>query len=168
MDLIVRISVFVGIFAVMAVWEMIAPRCQGQRAKAKRWGINLALMGFNTLFTRALGLRCLGGSGAGWAGRGGPHPSAEWALVDRNSPRDRLVRFGGVFSACAHACRSHFLATAHGASFRYGFRCDHWRAVSSARNRFVDVHQDRSRYPTGRITHGRAHVRNSSECHRHV
>lgn len=45
---------FVGIFAVMAVWEMIAPRCQGKTAKAKRWFINLALMGFNTLFTRAL------------------------------------------------------------------------------------------------------------------
>ena len=53
-DLIIRISVFVGIFAAMAVWEMMAPRRQWQTAKAKRWVINLALVGFNALFARTL------------------------------------------------------------------------------------------------------------------
>jgi sterol desaturase/sphingolipid hydroxylase (fatty acid hydroxylase superfamily) len=53
-DLIIRISAFVGIFAVMAVWEMMAPRRQWQTVKAKRWVINLAMVGFNTLFTRTL------------------------------------------------------------------------------------------------------------------
>jgi len=53
-DLIIRISAFVGIFAAMAVWEMMAPRRQWQTAKAKRWVINLAMVGFNTLFTRTL------------------------------------------------------------------------------------------------------------------
>ena len=53
-DLIIRISAFVGIFAAMAVWEWMAPRRQWQTAKAKRWVINLAMVGFNTLFTRTL------------------------------------------------------------------------------------------------------------------
>ncbi len=53
-DLIIRISAFVGIFAAMAVWEMMSPRRQWQVAKAKRWVINLAMVGFNTLFTRTL------------------------------------------------------------------------------------------------------------------
>jgi len=54
LDLIIRISAFIGIFAIMAVWEMLAPRRQLYTAKAKRWVINLAMVGFNTLFTRAL------------------------------------------------------------------------------------------------------------------
>ena len=53
-DLLIRLSAFVGIFAVMAGWEMMAPRRQWHTAKAKRWVINLALVGVNTFFTRAL------------------------------------------------------------------------------------------------------------------
>ena len=53
-DLIIRISAFVGIFAVMAVWEMMAPRRQWNTAKAKRWVVNLAIVGFNSLLTRVL------------------------------------------------------------------------------------------------------------------
>jgi len=53
-DLIIRISAFVGIFAVMALWEMLAPRRQWQMAKGKRWVINLAMVGFNSFFPRAI------------------------------------------------------------------------------------------------------------------
>jgi len=53
-DLIIRISAFVGIFAIMAVWEIMTPRRQWQTAKAKRWVINLAMVGFNSFFTRTL------------------------------------------------------------------------------------------------------------------
>ncbi len=53
-DLIIRITTFVGIFAIMAVWEMMASRRQWHTAKAKRWVINLAMVGFNSFFTRAL------------------------------------------------------------------------------------------------------------------
>jgi sterol desaturase/sphingolipid hydroxylase (fatty acid hydroxylase superfamily) len=53
-DLIIRISAFVGIFGIMAVWERLAPRRQGSADKAKRWVTNLAMVGFNTVFTRAL------------------------------------------------------------------------------------------------------------------
>ncbi len=53
-DLIIRISAFVGIFAIMAVWERLDPRRPWQTASGKRWMTNLAMVGFNTLFTRAL------------------------------------------------------------------------------------------------------------------
>jgi sterol desaturase/sphingolipid hydroxylase (fatty acid hydroxylase superfamily) len=53
-DLIIRISAFVGIFAVMAVWEVLAPRRQLTTSQAKRWVINLAMVGFNTFFIRAI------------------------------------------------------------------------------------------------------------------
>jgi len=68
-DLIIRISAFVGIFAVMAVWEMMAPRRQWNTAKAKRWVVNLTIVGFNSLLTRvlfasgALGAAILAGQG---------------------------------------------------------------------------------------------------------
>ena len=68
-DLIIRISAFVGIFAVMAVWEMMAPRRQWNTAKAKRWVVNLTIVGFNSLLTRvlfasgALGASILAGQG---------------------------------------------------------------------------------------------------------
>jgi len=39
---------------VMALWEVMAPRRQWQTAKAKRWVINLAMVGFNSFFTRVL------------------------------------------------------------------------------------------------------------------
>ena len=53
-DLTIRITAFVGIFAVMALWETMAPRRQWQTAKGNRWVINLAMVGFNSFFTRAL------------------------------------------------------------------------------------------------------------------
>lgn len=53
-DLIIRITAFAGIFAVMVVWELMAPRRQWHTSKAKRWVINLALVAVNSLFTRAL------------------------------------------------------------------------------------------------------------------
>lgn len=53
-DLIIRISAFVGIFVVMALWEILAPRRQWHTSKAKRWVINLALVGFNSFFIRAV------------------------------------------------------------------------------------------------------------------
>ena len=53
-DLIIRISAFVGIFAIMAVWERLAPRRLWSATRSTRWGINLAMAGFNTVFTRVL------------------------------------------------------------------------------------------------------------------
>jgi len=50
----VRLSVFIGIFAVMAVWEMLAPRRALALSKWMRWGNNIGLVVLNTVLLRLL------------------------------------------------------------------------------------------------------------------
>jgi len=49
---IIRLSFFAGILAVVAVWEIIAPRRPLTDSKARRWLANLCLAGVNTAATR--------------------------------------------------------------------------------------------------------------------
>ncbi len=51
---IIRLSFFLGIFLLMALWELIAPRRQLIIPKLLRWGNNLALVVLNTLVLRLL------------------------------------------------------------------------------------------------------------------
>ena len=53
-DVIIRISAFIGIFAIMAVWERLAPRRAWSASRSKRWVINLAMGGLNTVLLRVL------------------------------------------------------------------------------------------------------------------
>jgi len=53
-ELTIRLSVFFGVFAIMAVWEMLAPRRPLSVAKGMRWANNLALVFFNSLVLRLL------------------------------------------------------------------------------------------------------------------
>ncbi len=68
-DVIIRISAFLGIFVIMAVWERMAPRRAWSASRSKRWVINLAMGGLNTLFIRlflatgAFGAAILAGEG---------------------------------------------------------------------------------------------------------
>ena len=50
----IRLSFFFGVFFIMAVWELIAPRRQLIIPKLLRWGNNLALVVLNTLILRLL------------------------------------------------------------------------------------------------------------------
>jgi sterol desaturase/sphingolipid hydroxylase (fatty acid hydroxylase superfamily) len=50
----VRIGFFFGVFAIMAGWELLAPRRSLQADKAVRWTNNLALMLLNSLLIRAI------------------------------------------------------------------------------------------------------------------
>jgi sterol desaturase/sphingolipid hydroxylase (fatty acid hydroxylase superfamily) len=50
----IRLSFFLGIFAVMALWEVLAPRRVLTLSKAVRWVNNLGLVAFNTLLLRLL------------------------------------------------------------------------------------------------------------------
>jgi sterol desaturase/sphingolipid hydroxylase (fatty acid hydroxylase superfamily) len=50
----IRLSFFLGIFAVMAVWEMLSPRRALTVSKAVRWANNLGLVALNTLLLRLL------------------------------------------------------------------------------------------------------------------
>jgi sterol desaturase/sphingolipid hydroxylase (fatty acid hydroxylase superfamily) len=50
----VRLGVFFGIFALMAAWEVAAPRRALQESKAIRWASNLALVVLNSVLLRLL------------------------------------------------------------------------------------------------------------------
>jgi sterol desaturase/sphingolipid hydroxylase (fatty acid hydroxylase superfamily) len=49
---VIRLSFFFGIFAVMALWEVIAPKRALTVSKAVRWGNNLGLVFLNTAIVR--------------------------------------------------------------------------------------------------------------------
>lgn len=48
----IRLAGFIGIFAVMAMWELLAPRRELQQSKAARWMSNISLVIFNTAILR--------------------------------------------------------------------------------------------------------------------
>jgi len=82
----VRLGIFVGIFATMAVWEVFAPRRALQQRKSMRWTNNLALTVLNSILLRAI-LPVAAIGVAGFAAERGmgllnvfPLPYA-WALV---------------------------------------------------------------------------------------
>ncbi|NOQ68878.1 MAG: sterol desaturase family protein, partial [Gammaproteobacteria bacterium] len=51
---VIRLSFFLGIFAVMAIWEFIAPRRVLTVSKVMRWTNNLGLVFLNTFILRLL------------------------------------------------------------------------------------------------------------------
>jgi len=53
-EVIIRLSFFLGIFALMAIWEMIAPRRALTVSKVVRWSNNLALVFLNSFILRWL------------------------------------------------------------------------------------------------------------------
>jgi len=53
-EVVIRLSFFLGIFAVMAIWELIAPRRALTVSKVVRWTNNLALVFLNSFILRLL------------------------------------------------------------------------------------------------------------------
>ncbi|MEZ5542361.1 MAG: sterol desaturase family protein [Pseudomonadota bacterium] len=53
-EVTIRLGCFLGVFAVMAVWELLAPRRRLQAPKAVRWASNLGLVFLNSLILRLL------------------------------------------------------------------------------------------------------------------
>ena len=53
-EAVIRLSFFLGIFAVMAIWEFIAPRRALTISKVVRWSNNLGLVFLNTFILRLL------------------------------------------------------------------------------------------------------------------
>jgi len=49
---VIRLSAFLGIFLIMAVWEIIAPKRQLTQSKVARWTSNIGLVVVNTLVLR--------------------------------------------------------------------------------------------------------------------
>ena len=53
-ELTIRLSAFLGIFAIMAIWEVYAPRRQRLFTRLQRWTSNLGIVVLNTLILRLL------------------------------------------------------------------------------------------------------------------
>ncbi|MGH7228480.1 MAG: sterol desaturase family protein [Nitrospiraceae bacterium] len=53
-DTLIRLSAFVGVMAVMACWELVAPRRSLTTLKMRRWVANLMIVALNTLVLRVL------------------------------------------------------------------------------------------------------------------
>ena len=55
-ETMLRLSAFIGIFAIMALIEMGAPRRELQHSKPRRWLTNLSISGANTLILRLMAM----------------------------------------------------------------------------------------------------------------
>jgi sterol desaturase/sphingolipid hydroxylase (fatty acid hydroxylase superfamily) len=53
-EAVIRAGFFAGVFALMALWEVLAPRRRLHHSRALRWGNNITLVVFNTLLLRLL------------------------------------------------------------------------------------------------------------------
>ena len=51
---VIRLSIFLGVFAIVALWELASPRRAPTISKAQRWGSNLALVVLNTVLLRLI------------------------------------------------------------------------------------------------------------------
>lgn len=60
-EALIRLGFFVGVFALVGTWEVLAPRCALTVAKGPRWAANLGLVVLNTVLLRlALPLAAVG------------------------------------------------------------------------------------------------------------
>jgi sterol desaturase/sphingolipid hydroxylase (fatty acid hydroxylase superfamily) len=53
-DVLLRLSAFVGVLAVMAIWETLAPRRRRAQPRRRRWPSNLGIAALNTVLVRVL------------------------------------------------------------------------------------------------------------------
>ena len=53
-ELVIRLSFFIGVFAIMAIWELISPCRQLSVSKIVRWSNNLGLVILNSFVVRLL------------------------------------------------------------------------------------------------------------------
>ena len=53
-EVLIRLSAFLGVFVLVALWELFAPRRALMISKAKRWVANLGIVVLNTVILRLL------------------------------------------------------------------------------------------------------------------
>ncbi len=53
-DVVIRLSVFLGVLGLMASWEVFAPRRQLSTAKLRRWATNLSVVALDSVIVRLL------------------------------------------------------------------------------------------------------------------
>lgn len=72
---VIRLAFFLGVFAVVGLWELVAPRRAPTASKALRWASNLGLVALNTLLLRLAFPLAAAGMAAFAAARG-------WGLLN--------------------------------------------------------------------------------------
>ena len=50
----IRLGIFFGVFAIMAIWELLAPRRELTQPKSTRWLNNIGLVVLNTVVVRII------------------------------------------------------------------------------------------------------------------
>jgi len=53
-EVLIRVGAFAGVFALVALWEVLAPRRQSATPRSRRWPSNLGIVVLNTLLLRLL------------------------------------------------------------------------------------------------------------------
>ena len=148
---LIRLSVFAGVFAAMAAWELAAPRRAQEIGRGWRWPSNLGVVVVDTVVLRlffptaAVGLALIG-EARGWGlfnNLGWPTWIEVVIAVDRARPRHLpptrpLPRGAGALAAAPHAPR------------RPGVRRHHGRALPPGRDPPLDAYQTRRRGGLGR------------------
>ena len=89
-EITVRLSFFFGVFGLMALWEVVAPRRSLTISRAVRWTNNLGLVFLNSFVLRLIfPAAAVGESVSAWAGsgmgssRGGTRSSSQDGAVRR-------------------------------------------------------------------------------------
>ena len=55
-EVTLRLSVFIGIFVLMALLELLKPRRKLEHSKSRRWITNISIVAFNSLIVRLMGM----------------------------------------------------------------------------------------------------------------
>ena len=122
----VRLGAFAGVFVLVALWELVAPRRPPQVSKAVRWTSNIGIVVLDTVLLRlvfpvaAAGIAAVLGA-FGW----GLFNCAGVAVLDRGRAGRARARSRDLLAARALSRGARTVATAHGASRRSRLRSDH-------------------------------------------
>jgi hypothetical protein len=136
----IRLGFFFGIFAVMALWELAAPRRRLTQPKALRWANNIGLVFFNSFLARlvfplaAVGMAVFARE-HGW-GVLNYFAVPYWLAVIAAVV---VLDFFDLAAACDGPCGACAVASAPGASCRSGLRRDDRRALPPAGDRLLSA-----------------------------
>ena len=145
----IRLGFFFGIFGLMVVWELLAPRRALTVSKTLRWVNNLGLVFLNSFVLRLLFPAAAVGVAA-WAQRQG------WGLLNQFHTARAVSRHPGAMAAApCPPCRSRL---------RRHHRCP----LSYHRDHPLHAHQVRHHRPAGAGGGGRGGLRGDAQRHRHV
>ena len=139
----VRLSAFLGVFVLVALWELVAPRRPLRVSRTVRWTSNIGIVVLDTVILRLVFPVAAAGTAAAVGSLGwGLFNALEWPfwleVVLAVVVLDLVIY-------CQHrhvSRRARLVAAAHGASRRSRLRFDHRGPLPPLRDPAVDDHQD--------------------------